>query len=192
MKSLCFFATLMTVAVALPPRDSVEIKKRLLGLLGGQDEGGLVGGLLGGEGGLVSGLLGGEGGLVGGLLGGEDGGLLGGILGGEGGLLGGILGGEGGLLGGILGGEEGGLLGGILTGIIKTATDLASKLLDTILGLLGSLTQGLEGKTTEPDMYDVFRKYNTKDLCPVCSSLPKPEQVSTCQKYCAQQNWQAQ
>ncbi|CAG5115108.1 unnamed protein product [Candidula unifasciata] len=187
MKSLCFFATLMTVAVALPARDSLEIKKRILGLLGGQDEGGLVGGLLGGEGGLVGGLLGGEGGLVGGLLGGEDGGLLGGILGGEGGLLGGILGGEeGGLLGGILGEK------GIIGGIIKTATDLASKLLDTILGLLGSLTQGLEGKTTEPEIYAVFRQHKIGELCPLCDNLPKRELVSACKKFCAEQNWRAQ
>ncbi|CAG5128109.1 unnamed protein product [Candidula unifasciata] len=187
MKSLCFLATLMTVAVALPPRNTVEINKRILGLLGGQDEGGLVGGLLGGEGGLLGGLLGGEGGLVGGLLGGEGGGLVGGLLGGEGGLLGGILGGEeGGLLGGIfdtLLGDE-----GIIGGIILTATELVK----SILNLLGSLTKGLEGKTTEPEIYAEFRKHETSKLCPLCKRLSTPEHVSACDKYCAEQNWKAQ
>ncbi|CAG5134902.1 unnamed protein product [Candidula unifasciata] len=39
MKFLCFFATLMTVAIASAPRESAEINKRLLGLLSGSDEG---------------------------------------------------------------------------------------------------------------------------------------------------------
>ncbi|CAG5128108.1 unnamed protein product [Candidula unifasciata] len=173
MKSLCFLATLITVAVASLPVGAVEVNKRLLGLLGGEDDGGLVGGLVGGDGGLVGGLVGGEGGLVGGLLGGE-GGLLGSILGGEG------------VLGGILG-----LKADILANLINTATGLASGILKGVLDLLASLTQGLEGKTTEPEIYAVFRQHKIAELCPLCGQLPKIELQNACKKFCAEQNWRA-
>jgi hypothetical protein len=35
----------------------------------------------------------------------------------------------------------------------------------------------------------VFDKYELKDLCPVCTRLPNPEQVKACQDYCSSKNY---
>ncbi|BFZ12350.1 hypothetical protein BsWGS_15390 [Bradybaena similaris] len=192
MQILGYLLALVVVATASPPEsETVDVSKRILGILEGGD-GGLIGGIL--DNGIVGGLIGGEGGVLGGLIGGE-GGVLGGLIGGEGGIVGGLLGGEGGLLTDLLGGD-GGILGGILgikadilTGLIKTVVSVLGGIIKSIVSVIQNLTKGLEGKTSEPEIYAEFRKYDLKQLCPVCPSLPNAQHVAACQKYCSEQGY---
>ncbi|BFZ12351.1 hypothetical protein BsWGS_15389 [Bradybaena similaris] len=181
MQILGYLLALVVVAVASPPEsETVDVSKRLLGILEGGD-GGLIGGIL--DNGIVGGLIGGEGGVLGGLIGGE-GGIVGGLLGGEGGLLTDLLGGDGGILGGILG-----IKADILTGLIKTVVSVLGGIIKSIVSVIQNLTKGLEGKTSEPEIYAEFRKYDLKQLCPVCPSLPNAQHVAACQKYCSEQGY---
>ncbi|BFZ12349.1 hypothetical protein BsWGS_15388 [Bradybaena similaris] len=170
MQILGYLLVLVVVATASPPEsETVDVSKRLLGILDGGN-GGLIGGILDDR-------------IVGGLIDGE-GGLLSDIIGGEGGLLCDHIGGENGTLGGILG-----IKADILTGLIKTVVSVLGGIIKSIVSVIQNLTKGLEGKTSEPEIYAEFRKYDVGRLCPVCTSLPNAQHVAACQKYCSEQGY---
>jgi hypothetical protein len=132
----------------------------------------LIGGLLGGGGG--------GGGIIGGLLGGggEGGGIIGGLLG------------DGAEAGGFLGGTLDSLLG-LVGGVVGPVVSVVTGVLDTVVKLVGSLVEGLAGAKSPEEQKSVFDKYELKDLCPVCSRLPNPEQVKACDDYCSSKNYKA-
>ncbi|BFZ12352.1 hypothetical protein BsWGS_15391 [Bradybaena similaris] len=121
-----------------------------------------------------------------------------------GGLLGDVLG----VLGNVLG-SGAGLLGGALEGVgdlaiflvrleedvfklvLNTALGLTDGVIETALGILSSLTKGLAGKTTQPEIYAEFKRYDLKSLCPVCDALPNASHVASCKQYCKEKGWTA-
>lgn len=155
MSNVAFAATGATQGQGYATSSAKAVQINVLTGLGQtQQDGGLLGGLLGGVTGTVGGVLGGVTNTVGGVV--SDpvgtatsvvsnpvgtvtntaGGLLGGLTGSTGGLLGGVTGTAGGLLGGLTGGD-----GGLLGGVLNTTGGLVNGVVGTVGGVVDSVAQ---------------------------------------------------